>query len=124
MIQSRLENISILVVDDDPLICQTIKMKLEIDGAKVTLAPNGLIAFELIQKREFNVVLSDVRMPECSGVDLLNKIKDAEIKAPPIILMSGFKDLSPGDAKGLGAKAMIFKPNALEDLKELILEYL
>lgn len=118
----KLKGAHILVVDDEQLLRETIQMHLELEGAVVTQAQNGHEAIELMGKHEFNVVLSDIRMPECSGIDLLKKVRESQKKTPPIVLMSAFTDVSDSKAKELGARGMFLKPTNIKYLKELLVE--
>ncbi len=121
---SELKGVRILVVDDEPLLLDTLKEHLELEGATVSTAFNGNEAFELLRRHEFNLILSDVRMPECSGVELLAKIREFKDIAPPVVLMSAFSDISDKKAKELGARGMFLKPENLKYLKELLIETL
>ncbi len=119
---SELKGVHILVVDDEPILLDTLKEHLELEGATVSTASNGNEAFELLKNHGFNVILSDVRMPECSGVELLAKIRDFKESAPPVVLMSAFSDISDKRAKELGARGMFLKPENIKYLKELLVE--
>jgi two-component system NtrC family sensor kinase len=59
----------ILVVDDESIIAQLMADVLTGDGYDVDTAPNGLAALELIGRRVYDLVLSDLRMPEMDGLD-------------------------------------------------------
>ena len=112
----------ILIVDDEDTLRETLMDYLELQGASVLEARNGNEAFDIIQNGGIDLVLSDIKMPECSGIELLKKVQTYERKTPPIIMMSGFTDFSESQIKDLGAKAMFMKPGTLSQLKELILE--
>ena len=106
----RLKGVSILVVEDEVDLREIIAEILMSEGAVVSQAENGNRAFALLQKNDFDVVISDVRMPGGDGVDLLHCIdKNIPLK-PKIFLCSGYNDLSPGDATKLGVIEMFSKP--------------
>ena len=67
MAPKSLNGVRVLIVDDERLIRETLSELLQLDGAVVTEASDGNTAFDLIQAYDFHVVLSDIRMPECSG---------------------------------------------------------
>lgn len=119
-----LNDITVLVVDDDDLLRESITDFLELEGASTFSASNGLKAFEIIQESHHNIdiIISDIRMPECSGIDLLNMIKNYEEKSPPVIMMSSFSDYSEDTLRSLGAIGMFQKPSSFKNLKELIIE--
>lgn len=120
----KLKGAHILIVDDEDMLRDVIRTHLELEGAVVSEAVNGKEAFDLIHVKKFNVVLSDIRMPGCSGIDLLKMVRDSKIKTPPIVLMSAFTDISESKAKELGARAMFLKPTNMSYLKELLVETL
>ena len=109
-----------MIVDDDPEIRETLKDNLELYGANCEEAEDGLIAFEKIKNNTFDFVISDIRMPKASGIDLLNMIRDYKEKAPKVIMMSAFTDLTVEGAKQLGALGLYLKPSNMEVLLELI----
>ncbi|MAX66147.1 MAG: response regulator [Bacteriovoracaceae bacterium] len=114
----------ILLVDDEALLRDTMRTHLEIEGVIVEEASNGQQAFDLIQEKDFDIILSDIRMPECSGVELLKLIRNSSEKTPPVVLMSAFTDISAQKAKDLGAIGMFLKPDNINYLKELLVEAL
>ena len=60
----------ILVVDDDPLVTQLIVDTLTTEGYGVDSAPNGVVALEKIRHQRYDVILSDLHMPQLNGVGL------------------------------------------------------
>jgi two-component system NtrC family sensor kinase len=65
----------ILVVDDESIIAQLIADVLTGDGYEVDTAPDGLAALELIGRRVYDLVLSDLRMPELDGLGLYRELE-------------------------------------------------
>ena len=113
----------ILIVDDELLIRQTLTDFLQLHGAVISTADDGNKAFELIKAYDYDIVLSDIRMPECSGVDLLKRIREERTKkTPPVLLMSAFTDISLAKAKELGAKGMFLKAEDSHYLKDLLVQ--
>src|SRR5215211_3334504 len=107
---------SVLVVDDEPTLRRLIGHYLAGAGYAVTCAENGLVAWQLIQAHEFDVILTDVRMPVMTGLELLDKVR-AYVSATPIILISGSEELrsseelrNRADAIARGAHDLLAKP--------------
>lgn len=117
-------NRKFLIVDDEQIILDVFCEILELHGAKVDTAKNGNVAFEKIINNKFDLIISDVRMPECSGITLLQKLQKVDVKLPPIVMVSAFSDLSNARAKELGAIGLFPKPGAMENLKEIIWDIL
>jgi CheY-like chemotaxis protein len=84
-----LSGLRILVVDDDPEICQSLKDLLEEERCTVETAASGVIAVEWLDRQEFDVVVSDVVMPDMDGYHLYQTVKN---KMPnlPVVLMTAF----------------------------------
>lgn len=113
----------LLVVDDDAYVLETLQGLFELEDAKVTTATDGNKAFELLTKpHSFDLVLSDVRMPNCSGIELLKKLRDYEKKVPDVILVSAFSDISPKQANSMGAAAIFAKKDVVDRLVEHVKE--
>ena len=65
----------VLVVEDQPTLAQIIAEVLEADGHEVETAANGLLALDKIEARPYDLIISDLRMPELDGVGLYRQIK-------------------------------------------------
>ena len=108
----------ILVVEDSPTQAQQLQCILEEDGYLVEIAPDGEQGFDLFNASEFDLVISDIRMPGISGYELCRKIKDDPARRDvPIILLTSLTD--PMDIiQGLecGADNFITKSTQPDDL--------
>jgi CheY-like chemotaxis protein len=113
---------SILVVDDEESIRRVLVRIFEPMGARVSCAGNGVEALRALEKEEFNLVITDVLMPEMDGIELIPQIKK---KRPNIYIlaMSGGGHNFMGDyctklAASLGADAVIMKPFTLAEVQQ------
>lgn len=108
----------ILLVEDDEVFRSTISEVLQ-KKYEVTPAPNGKSACELMSVKDYDLVLSDIQMPNMTGIDLLEwSIKHRPV---PFIIMTGFSTLlETKSAFDLGAKGFIAKPFRINQLMELI----
>jgi CheY-like chemotaxis protein len=116
--------LSILVVDDEETIRRVLVRILEPMGARVKCAGNGVEALRALGAEDFNLVITDVLMPEMDGIELIPLIKK---KRPNvyILAMSGGGHNFMGDyctklAASLGANAVITKPFTLAEVKEAL----
>ena len=110
----------ILLVDDDEAVLRTVKELLELHGYLVDTSPNPLTALELVRKNSYTTVISDIKMPEISGLELLEKIHE-EYEDLPVILMSGHADLDMAVAAVKnGAFDFILKPYQHEQLIDTV----
>ncbi|HEY5600072.1 MAG TPA: response regulator, partial [Candidatus Manganitrophaceae bacterium] len=101
---------NVLVVDDEESIRGILKESLSFMGCEVTLAANVEEALEQLQSRPFNLVMTDIRMPGLSGIELLQQIKKMKLGAEVIIMTSHASLESSLKAIRLGAYDYLLKP--------------
>lgn len=112
-----MNNKTILVVDDEQNVRQLICKVLEKEGFTVLTACNGSEGLEIFHKNSIDLIISDIKMPEMSGIEFLHKVKEEE---PGIgfILITAFATTETAiDAIRSGAQDYITKPF---DLKEIV----
>lgn len=119
MDQIELSHKKILIVDDEIDLREIVASELEFAGASVVQAENVSHAQDILRHQKIDLIVSDIRMPGGTGIDLLNFIKSQNVVNPPIILITGFADITLEDAYNLGAEALISKPFKLEELIKL-----
>ena len=108
-----------MVVDDEEELLEIIEFELHELGYKVATVESGDQALDLISKDNFDFVLSDVRMRGLSGIDLVKKTNELEFSVP-ILLMSGFSEISEMEARKIGAVGIISKPLDFKKIVEFI----
>ncbi len=110
----------ILIVEDEIGIAQFLQQGLEEEGYQITTASDGLIAFELFQKNNFDLFLLDWMMPKMTGLELCKAIRIKDKKTPILFLTA--KDTIQETIEGLqsGANDYIKKPFSFEELVERI----
>ncbi len=112
--------IEVLVADDDDLVCRSIARILKNEGFGVRTVTDGSAVIEALRERSFDVILSDICMPETSGTDLLRLLQAYDVKIP-VLLMTGQPGVeSATEAVELGAVHYLRKPIAPADLKRAI----
>ena len=111
---------SILVIDDEKVICDSVSKALIGAGYDATTATNLLEAVEKIQSTKFDLIISDVMIPHIGGLELVDKMKaDPKYSAIPIILMTGM-DRDILGATVISADAVITKPFTSQQLLEQV----
>lgn len=103
-------NLSILIVDDEEDLRLALKELLELKGWNITCSANGIDAFEQTKSQQFDIILSDIRMPKCSGVDFLHMLSAEYKSKTPVIMMSAYSDYDETDLIRFGARLLIAKP--------------
>lgn len=106
---------TVLIVDDDPSVSDMLAPYFEKAGYLVKIAGSGFEALEMLKKISTHLILSDVRMPNGTGIDLLKGIEKLANKVP-IILMTGFSHLSEEEALAMGAAGYVQKPVRIKKL--------
>ncbi|HEX7510852.1 MAG TPA: HD domain-containing phosphohydrolase [Chitinivibrionales bacterium] len=114
------EDIRLLVVDDERSICDILGQYLRMKGYAVFVARSAEDAVNIIKQEKIDLVLSDIKMPGMSGVELLKWIRDYN-RILPVLLTTGFPTLDTAiEALKLGAFDYLTKPFHLEEIGEKI----
>jgi two-component system response regulator PilR (NtrC family) len=106
----------ILVVDDEQIIRESLSFVLKKEGYAVTEAANGKIALEQFMHDSFDVVISDLEMPELRGIDLLERIHHLNPQVPFLIITAYGSLETAIAALRKGASDYILKPLEFDDL--------
>jgi len=110
----------VLVVDDEGAIRYSVSKTLQRIGYQVDEAASGEEALEMIARHEYEVILTDIRMPGLSGVDLLKRIKDISPDGI-VILMTGYASLGTAvESLRLGAHDYLIKPSSSQDIRQSV----
>ncbi len=112
----------ILIIDDEKVLCRSLKMDFEEDGFMVKVRHTGEQGLDLLQKFDPAAILLDLRLPGINGIEVLKKIrkKDADTA---VIIMTAFGDTKlTVEAVKCGAFHFINKPFDLEELKGLVMQ--
>ena len=100
----------ILIIDDDPSICESIKMILEYENYFVDSALNALEGIEKVKSEEYKAILLDIKMPEMDGLEAITKIRELN-DSTSIIMISAHASLGNAvEATKKGAYDFIEKP--------------
>ena len=111
---------AVLIVDDEHSAREFCKEILKDQGFRIDLADSGERALEILENRETDIVLTDVRMPGMDGMDLLKEIK-GKYPETDVVVMTGFGSIeSAVKATKLGAYDYITKPFKVEDLRRAV----
>jgi DNA-binding NtrC family response regulator len=113
-------NRNILIVDDDREMGALIKKVLSRENYTVHVAHSGTEGILLLQRETFDLIISDLRMPGISGIELIRASKKIAPETP-LILITAFGDIQTYlDALGAGAFDYINKPLKMRDLRHSI----
>ena len=110
----------LLIIDDEKRMCLVLKAALENKDIAVTTADSGEAALAAMEVEQFDVVLSDIKMPGISGLDVLQKVKQQNPDTE-VLLMTAYADTQTAvDAMKQGAYDYIIKPFEIAELRHKI----
>ena len=107
----------ILVVDDEPKLGKLVAEMLELDGHEVTRAGGGRTALVELAARQWDVVITDLRMPEVDGLAVLKEAR-AKAEPPEVVMMTAYGTAETAvEAMKQGAADYLLKPFAVDELR-------
>jgi two-component system response regulator FlrC len=110
----------LLVVDDEPQMLIAINETLNRRGYSITTAGSGLEALRKLKEKYYQLVITDMRMPEVSGLDLLRKVKNLAPQTPVILLTAYGTVQNAVEAMRDGAFDYLLKPFSSESLENVV----
>ena len=111
----------LLVVDDEKNLRLVIQRELTRQGHEAETAPDGQAAWELMEARDFDVLLCDINMPRLDGMGLLRRLKEKMPNAPEVIMLTGQGTVETAiEAMKLGAYDYLTKPYRIAELSALV----
>lgn len=120
---------NILLIDDDELVTGSLRLLLKSEGYNVTVAGSGRQALEKVKDADFDLIISDVRMPGLDGIETIkrmrNYLKDANKNPIPEILITGYADQEKyAESAALNVKNYLYKPFDNGDLLRAVKEHI
>jgi len=100
----------VLVVDDEPMIQEILKVTLEREGINTLTADSALRALEILNEHQVDAVISDIKMPGMNGLDLLVKIKELNSDLPVLLITGLMGKYNKREVIAAGADGFISKP--------------
>jgi CheY-like chemotaxis protein len=113
---------SILIVDDEKALADTFALALDEDLFSSEVCYDALSALEILREKKFDAILTDVRMPEMDGKEMVEAIRAEGIKNGPIFMMTGFADYTREDLIAAGAVHVFKKPDDIGTIQDVILK--
>ncbi|NNE65357.1 MAG: sigma-54-dependent Fis family transcriptional regulator [Pyrinomonadaceae bacterium] len=114
------QKLRVLLADDDPVFLRLLPTQLANENFEISTATTGGSVLDVLEKREFDVVILDVDLPDISGIEVLKTIRTLE-SAPEVIMLTADTSLETGlTAMRAGAYDYITKPADSDQVKELI----
>lgn len=115
-LRSEAENLTILVVEDDPILNEELAELLAMFFKEVFSAKNGVEGFAKFQELQPDIILSDITMPKMNGVELSSNVRQID-KDQPIVILSGHRELHfLNQLVEIGVTNFVPKPYELQEL--------
>jgi CheY-like chemotaxis protein len=115
---------NILVVDDEPVVCHSVRRILSKQNCSVEEAFDVEIAHSMIKNNKYDLIFLDLKMPKHDGMEVLSSIKK-NYPETPVIILTGYGTIDKAiEATKLGAQHFIPKPFTPDELKEAAMEIL
>ena len=116
-------NKNILVIDDEEMIRELLKDTFEKEKYTVETAENGDEAFKMISSNDFDLVITDIRLPDISGMEILEKIKSKYPEIGVIMITAYGSIKSAVKSMKDGAFDYIAKPFEIDEIKIVVKKY-
>lgn len=115
----------ILVIDDEELVTESLKKLLNKAGYEVVVVNNGMRALESVKDNNFDLIVSDIRMPDMNGIEIIKEIrcylKEKGKPSIPEILITGYASgENLVEAEDLNVADYIYKPFNIKEFLETI----
>ena len=116
----------VLVVDDSATVRKFVAAALNMKGFRVITASDGIEALERMPSEKFDLIITDLNMPDMDGYELIKSIRETpEYRDIPIIVLSSMTDLKNKDlAMESGALAFLEKPLSTEIIQREVFKFL
>jgi two-component system response regulator AtoC len=118
--QSPHEKVSILVIDDEPIVGDALKLVLESNGYDVVLVEKGRDGISQAKRRRFCVGIIDLFLPDISGLQAIKSIREQQPEIMIIMITGQGTPLAFSEARRLGVVGILAKPFRPNDLLQLI----
>jgi two-component system, OmpR family, response regulator len=115
----------ILVIDDSQEIAEALKFWLENEGVTVEVITDGSTGLDMIRNKQFDLILLDVAMPDFTGLDVIDSLKnEGLLESKNIIIFTASSDKNLFERlKNSGVKGILKKPSSLQELEDLLDKY-
>jgi DNA-binding response OmpR family regulator len=108
-----------LVVEDEPLVAQTLRRVLAVEGHQVEIAGDGEQALAIFEKGDHDLVITDFKLPKMDGLELAKVIKE-RVPSRPIILITAHAEALRGLGKVSNVDILLGKPFSLVELQGVL----
>jgi len=106
----------VLIVEDEEDLCSLIASQIRAGDVDVVECYTGETGLEAALENQFDLVITDIRLPGIDGIEMMKKIKEQVDPAPSFFVMSGYSDYSTEEILASGGEDFFSKPNDITRL--------
>ena len=106
----------IFVIDDDPVVVQSCRRILEAEGITVEVAESVAEAEKILKIHQFDLTLTDIKMPERDGFDMIRQVKSIQPNLPVLVMTGYLTERTIEKGRNAGADDFIGKPFTPDEL--------
>ena len=110
----------VAIVDDDPRLRELIRDELIDEGVEAVVCSDGEALLELLDQQQIDLILLDLMMPKMDGLTCLQRLRERCNVVPVLVVTAFNEDKKRSEAKALGARDFILKPDLFERLPQLL----
>jgi len=114
------KRLHILAVDDEPAVAESIAYALDAPHRQIVVAKDGQEALAKIAREEFDVVITDHRMPRSGGLELVRKLRQRNYDGRIVVLSAYLSPDNIGTYEELEVDEIVAKPFDFEELRDII----
>jgi two-component system chemotaxis response regulator CheY len=119
-------NKNVLIVDDSPTVRKFVSVSLSMQGFNVMTACDGMDALEKLPQKKFDLVITDLNMPNMDGFELIKALREnPEYKELPVVILTSLGDeANKEQGAKLGVDSYVVKPFSLEKIQYEVSKYI
>ena len=124
-VYAKLRSMEILLIDDDEWIRNSLTLLFENEGCHITALETAEEGMELLKDHNYDIIVTDYRLPGMDGLDFLKKIKDTQPYAMKVLITAYKSESVVSEAVSIGVQDFIEKPftiNTIEESLEKLIE--
>jgi len=115
-----MEKTRILVIDDEEMLRELMCIMLASNGYTVTACKNGKEGIQYFRSGNYDIILTDLKMPEMSGFEVAEAIRQLDLDVPIALVTANAPSLSSMEVKRFGIDILLAKPFTLKQLTNLV----
>jgi DNA-binding response OmpR family regulator len=115
-----MKKVRVLIIEDERSVADALKLIIEDEGCDVTVACCGLAGLEQHARQEFDLAITDVNLPDVSGLEVLRRLRESSPQRCVIVITAHYTPEIVSAAKERGAFAVLAKPFLPSDILSLV----